>query len=318
MLLSDDHSYFKSKLIDVGNGRFSNAVHSRSAHQLSKCSYKEEDIVFICDQMYMVESQTQEETFYMVDMRLNHCDCPAGSNKGTCKHKIAVMKFFNCAELSVIPINDYRSRSFYHFLATEQHQDPSFYRELNQIEVPNDIEQYIEDHRANVYEDPAILEEVNQDDNDSENEGPILSDLEVESESDSDDENEIWESFKKASQQFENRMKSEIHDKSFKKCLKKFTKNMEKVTNFQPENLKQHPYSFGQFPGKSKKGSRIPVQPTAVARRKHPQGGRAVGMSGRRVQDAPKRMRMEVTETEEIILALFPNKKIKRQDSLTP
>ena len=101
------------------------------------------------------------------------------------------MKFFNCAELSVIPINDYRSRSFYHFLATEQHQDPSFYRELNQIEVPNDIEQYIEDHRANVYEDPAILEEVNQDDNDSENEGPILSDLEVESESDSDDENEI-------------------------------------------------------------------------------------------------------------------------------
>ena len=180
MLLSDDHSYFKSKLIDVGNGRFSNAVHSRSAHQLSKCSYKEEDIVFICDQMYMVESQTQEETFYMVDMRLNHCDCPAGSNKGTCKHKIAVMKFFNCAELSVIPINDYRSRSFYHFLATEQHQDPSFYRELNQIEVPNDIEQYIEDHRANVYEDPAILEEVNQDDNDSENEGPILSDLEVE------------------------------------------------------------------------------------------------------------------------------------------
>ena len=191
MLLSDDHSYFKSKLIDVGNGRFSNAVHSRSAHQLSKCSYKEEDIVFICDQMYMVESQTQEETFYMVDMRLNHCDCPAGFNRGTCKHKIAVMKFFNCAELSVIPINDYRSRSFYHFLATEQHQDPSFYRELNQIEVPNDIEQYIEDHRANVYEDPAILEEVNQDDNDSENEGPILSDLEVESESDSDDENEI-------------------------------------------------------------------------------------------------------------------------------
>ena len=238
MLLSDDHSYFKSKLIDVGNGRFSNAVHSRSAHQLSKCSYKEEDIVFICDQMYMVESQTQEETFYMVDMRLNHCDCPAGSNKGTCKHKIAVMKFFNCAELSVIPINDYRSRSLYHFLATEQHQDPSFYRELNQIEVPNDIEQYIEDHRANVYEDPAILEEVNQDDNDSENEGPILFDLEVESESDSDDENEIWESFKKASQQFENRMKSEIHDKSFKKCLKKFTKNMEKVTSSQPENLK--------------------------------------------------------------------------------
>ena len=32
-------------------------------------------------------------------------------------------------------------------------------------------------------------------------------------------------------------------------------------------------------------------------------------MSGRRVQDAPKRMRMEVTETEEIILSTLPKQK---------
>ena len=63
MLLIDDHSYFKSKLIDVGNRRFSNAVHNRSTAQLSNCVYRQDQVVFICDKMYMVKSQTQEDTY---------------------------------------------------------------------------------------------------------------------------------------------------------------------------------------------------------------------------------------------------------------
>ena len=57
--------------------------------------------------------------------------------------------------------------------------------------------------------------------------------------------------------------------------------------------MKQHLYVFGQSLGKSKRGSRIPMQTTAVSRRKYPHSGRAVGMAGRRVQDGPKRMRIE-------------------------
>ena len=98
MLLTDDHSYFKSKL-----------------------------------KMYMVESQTQEVTSYLVDMRLNFCECAAGSSKGSCRHKIAIMKYFNCAEFSVIPVNDYRAA--YHYIATGQRLNASHYRELTQIEI---------------------------------------------------------------------------------------------------------------------------------------------------------------------------------------
>ena len=77
----------------------------------------------------------------------------------------------------------------------------------------------------------------------------------------------------------------------------------------QPENMKQHLYAFGQSLGKSKRGSRIPVQTTAVSRRKFPHGGRSVGVSGRRVQDSSKRMRMDVTETEETIIHTLPSQK---------
>ena len=100
-----------------------------------------------------------------------------------------------------------------------------------------------------------------------------------------------------------------MHDKNFRKSFKKYTFNVQKVAASQPENMKQHLYAFGQSLGKSKRGSRIPVQTTAVSRRKFPQGGRAVGMSGRRVQDSSKRMRMDVTDTEETIVHTLPSQK---------
>ena len=93
----------------------------------------------------MVESQTYADTNYLMD---NFCECAAGSSKGSCKQNVAVMEHFNCAELAVIPVNDYRARALYHYVDTGQRLDSSHYGELNQVEVPDDIEQYIEDHRT--------------------------------------------------------------------------------------------------------------------------------------------------------------------------
>ena len=104
-------------------------------------------------------------------------------------------------------------------------------------------------------------------------------------------------------------MLNAIIDKNFRKCLKKYTSSVQKVGNSQPENMKQHLYAFGQSLGKSKRGSRIPVQTTAVSRRKFPHGGRAVGLAGRRVQDCPKRMRMEVTATDDYLAHTLPIQK---------
>ena len=115
--------------------------------------------------------------------------------------------------------------------------------------------------------------------------------------------------FKIAQFALENKLKNAIHDKNFRKCLKTYTSRVQKVANSQEENLKQHLYAFGQSLGKLKKGSRIPIQPASESRRKHPQGGRAVGLQGRRVQDGPKRMRLEATATEDLNVHTLPIQK---------
>ena len=228
------------------------------------------------------------------------------------------MKYFNSGEFAVIPGNDYRARAAYHYIATGQRLNASHYRELSQVEIPDDIDQCIDDHRAEVHQDPAVLEEQEPEDNDQDNEDeddddenvPEMSDREADGEEDlEDNEEEIWAQFKSAQLALENKLKKAIHDKNFRKCLKTYTSRVQKVANSQEENLKQHLYAFGQSLGKLKKGSRIPIQPASEQRRKNPQGGRAVGLQGRRVQDGPKRMRLDVTATEDLIVHTLPIQK---------
>ena len=88
-------------------------------------------------------------------MRLNFCVCAAGSSKGSCKHKIAIMKYFNFGEFAVIRVNDYRAQAAYHYIATGKWLNASHYRELSQVKIPDDID----DHRAEVPQDHAVLEE---------------------------------------------------------------------------------------------------------------------------------------------------------------
>ena len=96
-------------------------------------------------------------TYYLVDMRLNFCECAAGSSKGSCKHKIAIMKYYYCAEFAVIPVDDYRAA--YHYIATGQRLNASHYKDLSQVEISEDIDQCIDGHGAEVHQDPAVLEE---------------------------------------------------------------------------------------------------------------------------------------------------------------
>ena len=51
-------------------------------------------------------------------MQLNFCECAAGSSKGSCKHKIAIMKYYYFAEFAefLFPLYFYRlnALSFMH------------------------------------------------------------------------------------------------------------------------------------------------------------------------------------------------------------
>ena len=216
--------------------------------------------------------------------------------------------------LSVIPVTDPRARALYHYMASGVTQDPAFYRDLNQVDVPPGIQEYIDSHRADDHQDHEVFEgnSAIEDDQDNEYEDMEESDENEEAEdsdSDSDDEDLLWQQYQEYYKIFESKLKANLQNKDFKKCFKKYTKNVLQVASSRSENLKQHLYGFGQTLGRSKKGSRIPVQTTAVARRKHPHGGRGVAMAGRRVQDVPHRVRMDVGEDSETILQTLPKQK---------
>ena len=132
---------------------------------------------------------------------------------------------------------------------------------------------------------------------------------------DDDDENEeqsevLWVRYLNAKVNFERKMREQLQDKDFKKCLKKYTSAMEKVSS---GSLKQHMYSFALPSSVSKKALMIPVQTTAISRRRRPHGGRGVSTDGRRVQDAPHRMEMALDtddDDEEYVFHSLPPQRL--------
>ena len=68
ILFQEDSNYFKNKCIDIGNNRIQESNPSGSRYN-GKTSLKPSQVHEIAENIYQVESQSDSETFYMVDMR---------------------------------------------------------------------------------------------------------------------------------------------------------------------------------------------------------------------------------------------------------
>ena len=292
ILLSDGYKFYHTKLVDVGNGRFS--VNTSASTQHATTTYTKDQVVEICDSMFMVESSKDENVHYMVDMRNNFCECSTGKLGGQCKHKQAISVLHNVSELAVLPTFDAHAQAMHHYMATGTWLEDSFYRGLNETEATSNVTDYIEDRRAEPYQDVTSFDDAAGDGADQEDGlaggGADQEDMSVDDEDDNEEESEVlWVRYLNAKVNLERKMREQLQDKDFRKCLKKYTTSMEKITS---GNLKQHMYSFALPSSVSKQALMIPVQTTAISRRRNPHGGRGVSTDGRRVQDAPHRMEM--------------------------
>ena len=72
------------------------------------------------------------------------CDCQAGLNRGPCKHKDAIAKYFNIAEFSVLPESDINIRALYHFIAHGTVCDDIWYRDLEASHTVTNIANFVE------------------------------------------------------------------------------------------------------------------------------------------------------------------------------
>ena len=77
-VLLDDHVHYAKKLIDVGNCRLQ--AYAKSRYKLKETSLTNDQIIEIHEGFYMVESQSDPEVIYDVNMWTGYCSCIAGND----------------------------------------------------------------------------------------------------------------------------------------------------------------------------------------------------------------------------------------------
>ena len=167
-LLQEESGYYANKLIDFGNGIFSKNV-TKSKYSGDVTISREDIVEIFTDRIFYVKSQSDDEIFYMVDMRSGVCECRVGRSKAPCKHKHSIKTHFNIAEFSSLPL-DAKSRAMWHFIAEGCFEKSHWYRGDGDTETV-DIQQHISDHTQSndaveQNENEGDYEDINEDDND--------------------------------------------------------------------------------------------------------------------------------------------------------
>ena len=320
-ILLDDSVYYKKRLLDIGNGRMGAFRNSKSRYLLKKeTKIRGDQIIEMGEFKFLVESEKNQETFYHVDMKSGLCECKAGENRGPCKHKDAITKFYNIAEFSALPNTDVNMRALYHFIAEGTVCNNSWYRKLAQPNELADIITFVEDRNIQTGAE-SISVKNNMDERNTEemlhSEGNQLN---QERESEEDDKDEILNHFVTAMDSFKSKIVSS-YQATLKKGVKYFTKKLQKLSKQNDSSLEQSLFSIGKemsnpkTRGKKKKiGKLIPVQVTAKSRREYKHRGRVVGTQGRRIKDQEKRVQMVVREEEDNVYHTLPRqKKVKNK-----
>ena len=252
-LSQDQSSHYVKKLTDFGNGIFSKTNRNSQYNSTSVLISKDDIIEVYTNKVFYVKSQSEEETYYQVDMTSGFCECPVGSSRAPCKHKHSIKNHYSISEFTSLPV-DAGSKAMWHFIALGRCEDRSWYRDDNGADDngDGDVEQYINDHLPAQGTENEVIEDndaENNDDSDNEDEHDNndvdradvndddrddniddLSDNDDEL-SDNDDEDEDnpdndfdteWNDFQSIVNQMGEKFKGYWSDENFRKAFRKF------------------------------------------------------------------------------------------------
>ena len=217
------------------------------------------------------------------------------------------------AEFSTLPYNDPCVRAAYHFIATGETLDSSWYRELGAISAIPDVDTFIQEHRVQHNTESITLEEAGPsgtfNDDASDNNIEVMDEDADLSENEEENIDSLKEEYKEVYSLFEAKLFSNLQKKDFIRCFKKFTAALKKMTKSNDETLKRRLFEISQNETKTKKGKYIPVQPTALARRNYKHRGRMAASYGRRVKDSAMKAQMVCDDTSDRVYFTLPKQK---------
>ena len=188
----------------------------------------------------LVESSSDPDILYSVDLKSGFCSCSKGSNYGPCSHKSAINKFFHVSEFSCLPYNDSLLQACYHYIAHGGILDPEWYRDHTQPDIVPDVNTYVEAHKTqgNIEHEP-VIHELDDDIN-------TVTHMDVSQTSNvSQGENvdTLIAKYKNNYKSFEANLFSNLHDKDFIKAFKKYSKILKRLSKAKCGTLKSKLYT---------------------------------------------------------------------------
>ena len=201
---------------------------------------------------------------------------------------------------------DPKSRAVYQWLATGSLQPNEFFRDLSEPDSQPDCVSYVENKKQQVNTDSIAFSEADEivpAANTSALDDPMSNEPDLEDDVDVEQEKE---KYKEKYQKFEKTLFSNLKHKDFLKCFRQLGETFDSLSRSKYGTFTRKLYSFSHKES-YKKGRRIPVQSTAIARRKAKIRGRST--YGTRVKDCALRSQLIVDGTsEDVVYSLPPQK----------
>ena len=340
IILEDDASYYKDKLVHIGNGRVSQFMTSEKYRKKYPLIEKEK-IAQISETVFEVESQADAEITYHVDMFADTCSCPM---QGICKHKKSIAHHYEIEEFAVLPSNDAFAMCRYHYIALGRCEEPHWYRQFNKntdlvklkafidnlknndidtntenSNVTENIEMDSEEAPDEVNDDEAVDDDENMDNYDI---ADTSYTQEASAQNDDDNDNiptKVNDFFEDLNGIWKTKLVSNFKsDKSIGRALASLHTRIKKQINGNPETFKRHLFEMGSSPSlqmgkgrKKKNGSIIPVLAHSRSRRTFKQRGNRAVPAGRKFKDPKVRKQMVINDQTDNVYYALPSSRDK-------
>ena len=118
-ILLDRSEFYANKCVDAGNNVLESWLKNCNSKYVKQLpDINPDTIVQVGPLSFLVPSETNPDTSYLVDMEMRHCSCPQGQLKGPCKHKQIVSVSKSLPSFDVIPTKSPQMRRIFMYLGT--------------------------------------------------------------------------------------------------------------------------------------------------------------------------------------------------------
>ena len=127
--------YYSRKLLSVAHNRVDRYISLK--YQGLKClgiGFEQIAILNKDEQTYLVDSQTERNVKYLVDMSVGICSCMGGQDGSPCSHHAAIVKLYGVPSVNCIPTLSSQTRQEIAVIAigSKAIEDSHFYASIHQ------------------------------------------------------------------------------------------------------------------------------------------------------------------------------------------